>query len=579
MERGVMLHGLFHTAVSGLWRFPAALGLALAASLAFTSSNVDLMNGALLAFPWAVALRLFSEARLPRFPGLLPWGAVLLALPFEGSATEGATSLMVGAAGLLAIVAALPQAWDRRANGLWAQGLLLAIVVAVAATVLVVAGWSLIFAILSTFFELGFFSRWGFDCLPPAAMLFGPWVALALWPRPGGEPLRWPSLAEGLLNWLLVPFTLACAALLNLYCLQIAVAGEIPKGVVAPTTVTLVLCGGGVWALACASEARAARWLTRWFWLLLLLPTVALMVAAWQRVAQYGLTEARYLLFLCAAVVVVMAGIQTVRRTLPTPSLAALVGSLALLLAAVGPWGATAVSVRSQFAGLLDALDRAGLMRDGRIPLRDPNDPARSVPRAASALRFLVERGRDDLVVERLAGSVDLAEADDVRARSKRVEQLATAMGLSLDGEGRCCGNGPTYVRRADDANYFHIGRGRRTLVDIEGYAYAAPVVSLRGQVVSSVTLDTPSGLLDIVLTPDGLITARFGADDEARFDLVPALRRHGSDSSSPIIVTPGKGQVPTRLILHSADWIVSKEGDVTIQTLQAQLLIGRPEK
>lgn len=572
-----MWHGVVGAALAALRRFPAAIALAAIAASAFWLQDARqeaVVELALRAFPWAVALRLFAESYLPVLRAVLPWTALLLAIP---STLSGMNSWMLGGAGLLAIVSALPRFGERDANGLWVQSLSVVIGLGTAAVVILVIGWLVIQVITRSLFEAVL--PGGEQVAAQIAFLFGPWLALALWRGHREAPLGWPPLLSGLLNWMLVPITFVCVALLNAYCLQIAVAGELPKGVIAGITVGMMIGGGVVWALACGSEASGARWLARSFWLLLLLPTGGLVLAAWQRVAQYGLTEERYLLFLCAGIVLVMAGVQVVRRTLPTPSLVGMVGALALVFATAGPWSATAVSVRSQFAALLDALGEAGLMRDGRIIAEDSSESPRSVPSAASALRFLVERGRDDLVVERLVGSVDLPKAGDVSDRSKRVEQLASAIGLRLDGAGRCCGAAPAYVRRAEDANYFHIGRGRRTLVDIEGYAYATPVVSLRGQVTSSVTLDTPSGLLDIVLTPEGTMTARFGTEDGSTFDLIPALRRHESDKSSPIIVTPAKGQIPTRLILHSADWMVSNAGDVTIQTLEAQLLIGRAER
>ncbi len=581
-----MWHGVVGAALAALRRFPAAL------ALAFVASCVPWLPGAyaeavtlavLKAFPWAVALRLFAETYMRGLKAVLPWAALLLTIPQLAPGSSGA---MLAGAGLLAIVAAFPQARQRDVNGLWVQSLSLVIGAAAVALLIFAMGWALILLIIKGLFDV---VLPGSGQMPiQAAILFGPWLALALWPGHREAPAECAPPLSGLLNWMLVPITFACLLLVNVYCLNIAVAGIFPRGIVAGITVGMTIGGGAVWALACGSHGRGAQWLARSFWLLLLLPTVALIVAARQRVAQYGFTEERYLLFLCAAVVLVMAGFQAVHRALPTPSLAGLVGASALVFASIGPWGATAVSVGSQFDEFLDALDEAGMMRDRRILLRDPSEPLRSVPRAASALWFLVQRGRDELVVERLDGTVELPAEDDAPARGKRGERLAGAIGLSPVPAGSPFNVGidftgsasePVYVRHAEDANYFHIGRGRRALVDIEGYAYATPVVSLRGQVTSSVTLDTPSGLLDIVLTPDGAMTARFGAEDEATFDLVPALRRHQSDKSSPIIVTPATGQIPTRLILHSADWIVSKEGDITIQALEAQLLIGRIEK
>lgn len=568
-----MWHGVVGAALAALRRFPAAL------ALAFVASCVPWLPGAyaeavtlavLKAFPWAVALRLFAETYMRGLKAVLPWAALLLTIPQLAPGSSGA---MLAGAGLLAIVAAFPQARQRDVNGLWVQSLSLVIGAAAVALLIFAMGWALILLIIKGLFDV---VLPGSGQMPiQAAILFGPWLALALWPGHREAPAECAPPLSGLLNWMLVPITFACLLLVNVYCLNIAVAGIFPRGIVAGITVGMTIGGGAVWALACGSHGRGAQWLARSFWLLLLLPTVALIVAARQRVAQYGLTEERYLLFLCAAVVIAMAGFQAVRRTLPTPSLAGLVGASALVLAAIGPWGATAVSVQSQFAEFLDALDEAGMMRDGRIMLREPSDRIRSIPRASSALQFLVARGREGLVVERLDRHVDLPEEDDAQNR-KRGELLASAIGISFV---PIPAHVPTYVWPAGDANYFHIGRDRRNLVDIGGYAYATPVVSLRGQMTWTVSIDAPDGPIEIVLTPKGTVTARLGVDGEATFDLAPALRKHGASTSSPLIVDPERTKVPTRLILHSADWIVSKAGDVTIQTLEAQLLIGRPEK
>jgi hypothetical protein len=118
---------------------------------------------------------------------------------------------------------------------------------------------------------------------------------------------------------------------------------------------------------------RAVRWLIAgWFWLMMV-PALLLVLAVWQRIDQYGVTPERYCLCLFALWLVTMAGYLGVRsRRIDLRAIPASLG-VALLLSSFGPWGAVAVSIRSQLHQLYANLQGHQLLDDNKLKVTPPH--------------------------------------------------------------------------------------------------------------------------------------------------------------------------------------------------------------
>jgi cytochrome bd-type quinol oxidase subunit 2 len=206
---------------------------------------------------------------------------------------------------------------------------------------------------------------------------FAPWVLAGGIHRLSAPPPEGvPTGVSRLGRWLYAPVLVIYLAVLHAYALKVAATGELPRNLVSP----LVIAAGIIGLIGAVllhpvhedEEHRGVSLLVRAV-PALLLPLVPL--AAWAlfaRLGEYGWTEFRYVrLAIVAAIGVlgVLGTMRLIRRRPPLFSTIPAVFAAVLLLSALGPWSAPAVSRRDQTARL-----RAELRRARVDPLRLPRD-------------------------------------------------------------------------------------------------------------------------------------------------------------------------------------------------------------
>lgn len=224
----------------------------------------------------------------------------------------------------------------------------------------------------------------------------------------------------GLVRYVLVPLLFVYALILHAYALKILVEMAMPKGRIG----WMVLSYAGVMAATAllsyptreAGGGLVARF-WRWWPLLLVVPAVMLFIAVGVRIRQYGLTEQRYLVLLAGVWIVLLVALQGWRAG--HRRLTAITGSLIVLLiaASFGPWGAAALSNRSQLRHFVERLEATGLAANGKLKAQLPD--AASIPladrvRLISIIDDLAQRQRLSLLQPVFAGV-----ADDPFARAK----------------------------------------------------------------------------------------------------------------------------------------------------------------
>ncbi len=255
------------------------------------------------------------------------------------------------------------------------------------------AGVSAVFFGIETLFGLTVSGEVYGDVWLIAHGLAWPWITLAMAPEaladepPEGGP-RWIRFLAGTL---LVPLVSAYMAILYAYGLLILFTWDLPRGNVASVVCGFAAVGAIAHLVAYRWRETGNPWLRlycRHFPALLGVPIVLLGVAVGARIAEYGVTEARYLLILVLLwLVLIAAGFLTRRAGLPWVPL-----SLAILLfiGSHGPQGAFAVSMRSQTAILMDLLQANGMLADGEATAATAPVSRRDRERIEAVLDYLI---------------------------------------------------------------------------------------------------------------------------------------------------------------------------------------------
>lgn len=469
--------------LSGLLRAPLRFPVTLACAAAWAGVTIAREHGVSdltwdMIGEWQVFLigglflslsaSLFAEGRgWGRLPAL---GLSVVALAFAGlvSWLQGGSDawespafyLLVPGGALLMIVAPfLRRGGDDRA--LWDFNLLswLSVLFGGIVAVGLALGTMAVFGGLETLFAIDMPSKLYEDVWIVCMSLIWPWQTLAGIPGecdapPSAKaPPRW---TEYVASWLLIPLALIYLALLYAFAAKSLAAWDLPRGTVGWLVGGFAAFGLAVWS-ASHPFRETGNWLartyTRWFHYALIVPVILLAVGVGVRVAEYGITEKRYALILLT---LWLGGIALYGILARPARLAVAPAAFAFMLiaGAVGPWGATAISVRSQIAQLEGLLTEAGILIEGRINPEEGLAGPKEVKRISSIVRYLRHGGRKDELFAWLerAGAKPGTDTDN--------EALLALMGLD-------------YVEEWQEDGYFSYSVGEPDTIGISGYDIA----------------------------------------------------------------------------------------------------------
>ena len=182
--------------------------------------------------------------------------------------------------------------------------------------------------------------------------------------------------------------------ILSIYLIKVIVTQQWPSNwigwLVSSVSVVGILSVLLVYPVRHKADSGWIRTYSRVFYIALLPSVTMLLMAIWQRVHQYGVTENRYFLIVLAcwlALIAIYFSVRSSRNTKLIPTTLALL-SLATFF---GPWGAYTVSKNSQLGRLTDLLTANGLLaEDGRVMAaeRVAYDDRREI---SATLRYLIQ--------------------------------------------------------------------------------------------------------------------------------------------------------------------------------------------
>jgi hypothetical protein len=311
---------------------------------------------------------------------------------------------------------------------------------ALIALLIVCGGLSLLLVSLTFLFDFKFGNSYA-HIWSTGLALFAPLFAVSMVPAEFDQPFTLspdPDLIEksvsAVLNFALVPPILVYSVVLQIYAAKIAIIRSMPKGEIGWLVLTFGVIGTAIYMVAYPwrdAGYRPVRWFMRsWFWLMIV-PTVLLVLAVWQRISEYGVTPERYCLMLFAlwlAAMVAYLGSAHGRMDLRVIPASLAIG---LVLSSFGPWGADAISVRSQFAQLLDVLNGQNLLSDGHLKLDPPGvatfkQIASSNKRVASILKSLYDLDALESLAPMFSGM-----SDSPFTKHQDAAALMAALGLT----------------------------------------------------------------------------------------------------------------------------------------------------
>ena len=409
------LDRLFAATADTLRRFPEVFACGVvagvAASLALESSEASrwwgLWRVASLGIPLFVALTLLCERRGIPEPRRWLWrtaalGAlVLLYVLFDGweywSIAQRYGHLTVTLHLSVAVVPYLFLAAEEP-RGFWQFNfaLLHRFVVATIYAAAIYAGLALALAALDNLFgvnveELAYvrlFFLVAF-CFHPVFFLAGVPSDFSRLDRDGSGP-PWLKV---FCQYVMLPLVTVYVIILTAYLGRILVIGTWPSGWISYLVSSLAVVGILSLLMVHPERLEGPRgWIDHYalaFWIAIMPSVVMVLMAVWQRVEQYGITERRYLLGILALWLggaALHSAVARTRRIRFIPLTLAVLGVVTF----AGPWSAYAVAQRSQLARLEGILSEHDALLEGRATEGVVEIPFEVWAEARSAVEYLV---------------------------------------------------------------------------------------------------------------------------------------------------------------------------------------------
>lgn len=229
------------------------------------------------------------------------------------------------------------------------------------------------------------------------------WVYLSDFPKEVHHNIHFsfPKPAEVFVKYILIPLVALYFIILYAYSLKIIVNWELPKGWVSYLVTALA---GLLFVIQLIinpiQKSHPSRLIRKFhpvfYWLLL--PLLVLLYAAiYRRTSEYGITENRYFvwvlaIYITAAVLYLIFSKKRQLRWLP-------IGLFSIaMLTSVGPWGASAVSERSQLGAFKDLYEDAF----AKAQSQEKTITREAYNRLQSIARYLADRNALDQTAETL---------------------------------------------------------------------------------------------------------------------------------------------------------------------------------
>ncbi len=281
--------------------------------------------------------------------------------------------------------------------------LLTAMFFAVLSAVILCGGISLTLASLEYLFNLQINGRVYKDIWVTGMILLAPFYFLSNIPRQFDyvqTDCRFSNGVVFVLNYILVPLALIYSVVLYVYFVKIIWQGSLPHGqlgiMIAWYGVIGILTYIAIFPLVKRGQVLLT-WFYCHFYKLLIVPLGLLAVAIAERISQYGVTESRYLVIVCALWFAVLIVLNLINRHSFQLKQVPLTLALLSVLISFGPWSIHQLPIDSQIARLEHVLEENNLLSDGIINVVEPPD-LKVQKSISSIVRFLVHHHAENRI-------------------------------------------------------------------------------------------------------------------------------------------------------------------------------------
>ena len=380
-----MRHPAVHRVASEAWqtfgRFPLVVITGWVCAIAFMLEGMSEVLRASLGLPLFLALALLTERRgwtgwkraAPSLAGLAILAAFYVAWPSwsDGVANRRFVQLSVS---FHLLVAVLPYVGDPDTDAFWEYNkrLFLRFLTAYLYSMVLFIGLAVAMLAIDNLLGIDIDDSNYMRLWAVVAFVFNTWFFLAGVPKvlkSLGERASYPMGLKVFAQFVLVPLVALYILILSAYLIKVIVTQEWPSNwigwLVSSVAVVGILSVLLVYPVRHRADSGWIRKYSRVFYIALLPSVTMLLMAIWQRVHQYGVTENRYFMIVLACWLAVIAVYFVARgsrniKLIPT--------TLALIALATffGPWGAYSVSRSSQLGRLTDLLAANGLLAGDR---------------------------------------------------------------------------------------------------------------------------------------------------------------------------------------------------------------------
>ena len=247
------------------------------------------------------------------------------------------------------------------------------------------------------------------------------------------ESRYYPGALRVLSQFVMLPLVAVYVTILMLYLGRIVVTATWPSGWTGYLVSSLAVAG--IFSLLVAHPERIGgrkAWLDRYalaFWIAIVPASVMVLLALWQRIAQYGITERRYLLGVLAVWLGATALHRVITRSRDIRGIPLSLTAIGVVTFA-GPWSAYAVAERSQAGRVEEILAAHGGLVDGRVGAEAVEIPYGEWEQVEEAVGYLVDNHGTG-AVEGWVGDGGLVLVDNSGTpldRDDRIERIVEAL-------------------------------------------------------------------------------------------------------------------------------------------------------
>lgn len=334
---------------------------------------------------------------------------------------------------------------------------------------------------------------------------FGPVFLLSRVPKDTEQTIEaeeYPKELRLILQYVFIPLVALYFVILYAYVIKIVVSGEWPVGTLA--YMILGFSALGMVVYACLYPLRSSvAWMRKMgdMYHMVLIPQIGMLFwALWFRITQYGITENRYYvlvagLWLLGLSVYFLISKKKDLRVIPVSIF------FVALLSTFGPWGALAVSERSQQGRMEALLSKNKIMVDGQVHAVSAAEvPFEDKKELGAITSYLIDtHGKDSF-----AKFFD-EDAISAKGREEQKKQIMEKFGLTYQ-ESRAFGREHFFYNTPAMANAIAIARFDHAITNqgmffeqtIEGVNYQFKInrendtfeIGANGMVVAQASLD-----------------------------------------------------------------------------------------